>query len=456
MSDVPIPSYKTSCLAADEGSDYFYLIGSAAPGLLTVNYVPDIFAKTVRQQATDTNMDAWSPAAEKAAVKIMQFGTAQTWFSSFQGNTIQPATYANSPPSSNAPNSTVRVTFLSAKLLAWTGISADSDMFTMYTDFKYGPQGTQWAALSLRFGTGSSILFDYRLSTFPVSDPLLTLGTFAPANGGNSSGYTIVFDKNRQGMIYSTFACLSAIPAGDPLMTLSGQTPVGMNNIVLTKYAIPVTMASRGYILDRAQDNITTIIYSITPSEDPNLSQVKIVGGQTLPFSASMSAAALGSKIIVYSAPDGATPAELVKLNSDVNKNGGGFGPGYLQYEPGYVQYDHGYVTYDQGYTQCDQQQHQGHQFSPTFFPPPPTPVVSQDSDESYKPNASASSTNNPYISPSSYRDTMSFLPVSPESILTKTEVTSVTHGPQYVPSISVSPSNARSPQGISSISNSS
>jgi hypothetical protein len=68
MSDkiVPIPSYKTSCLAADEGSNYFYLIGSAAPGLLDVNYVPDIFAKTVRQQATISDMNAWSPAAEKA------------------------------------------------------------------------------------------------------------------------------------------------------------------------------------------------------------------------------------------------------------------------------------------------------------------------------------------------------------------------------------------------------
>lgn len=91
---------------------------------------------------------------------------------------------------------------------------------------------------------------------FPVDDPLLTLGTFAPANGGNSSGYTVVFDKNRQGMIYSTFASSSAIPAGDPLMTLSGQTLVGMNNIVLTKYAIPVTMASTGYILDRVSETI--------------------------------------------------------------------------------------------------------------------------------------------------------------------------------------------------------
>jgi hypothetical protein len=148
------------------------------------------------------------------------------------------------------------------------------------------------------------------------------------------------------------------------------------------------------------------------------------------------------------SAQKNADSAELVKLSSDENTNAGSFDPGYVQYGPGYVQYDHGYVPHDQGYGQGEQQ-HQGYQLSPTCFPPPPTPVVNQDSDMSNKVDATDSVTSNPYVSPTSYRDSISFPPVSPESILTKSEVSSTTHGPQYVPSAPVSPSNARSPQSI-------
>jgi hypothetical protein len=147
------------------------------------------------------------------------------------------------------------------------------------------------------------------------------------------------------------------------------------------------------------------------------------------------------------SAQKNANSAELAKLNSDENKNAG-FGAGYVQYDPGYIQYDHGYVPYDQGYVQYDQQQ-QGYPLSPTFFPPPPTPAVNQDLDESYKVDATDSATNNPYVSPTPYRDSISHLSESPESVLAASAKSSAIQGPQYVPNSTAAASDARSPQAV-------
>lgn len=129
--------------------------------------------------------------------------------------------------------------------------------------------------------------------------------------------------------------------------------------------------------------------------------------------------------------------AELAHLNSDETKTSG--------FDQGYVQYDHGYVQHNQGYIQYDQ----GYQHTPVFFPPPPTPT-NQGLDDSYKVDASASPTN-PYVSPTSYRESASRPVESPEILFSRSVKLPVSHGPQFIPNSSAAASDARSPQLVSS-----
>lgn len=95
----------------------------------------------------------------------------------------------------------------------------------------------------------------YDLSHFPTGDPLLALGTYTPSTGTTSSGYTVVFDKAGLGMAYITTGnSVTNDSSTVPSMTLSPGYAVNMNNIVITENAIPVTMSTTGYILDRVSN----------------------------------------------------------------------------------------------------------------------------------------------------------------------------------------------------------
>ncbi|KAF9536276.1 hypothetical protein EC957_011752 [Mortierella hygrophila] len=287
-----------------------------------------------------------------------------------------------------------------------------------------------------------------------------------------------------------------------PPVSLDPPMAISMNGIRLTTDAIPVTMETFGYILDKAA-NGSTVIYSINPGQSSTLNTV-YVSGPSLPFSNILTASSLNSGILTYSsngtvasfnvfdvnsgtwsgnglvsaavvdpnltsstsigaiiggvvggllvialaifffvrrrrqgAQKSANSAELARLNSDGAKTSG-FDQGYVQYDHGYVQYNEGYIQYDQGYQQ-----------TPTFFPPPPTPI-NQGADDSYKADAPASLTN-PYVSPTSYRESATHAVESPKSLFSRPVKLSVSHGPQYVPNSSIAASDARSPQLVSS-----
>ncbi|KAG0208387.1 hypothetical protein BGX33_006302 [Mortierella sp. NVP41] len=77
-----------------------------------------------------------------------------------------------------------------------------------------------------------------------------------------------------------------------------------MNWITLTKEAIPVTLTTTGYILDKALD-ASTVVYSINPNISTTLNRAP-QSGDTLCFSANMAAATLNKQVPTYSvSPEG-------------------------------------------------------------------------------------------------------------------------------------------------------
>ncbi|KAF9088629.1 hypothetical protein BGX29_000176 [Mortierella sp. GBA35] len=97
-----------------------------------------------------------------------------------------------------------------------------------------------------------------------------------------------------------------------------------MNSIRLSAEAVPVTMTTTGYILDKAPDG-STVVYSITPDISASLQRVSITGGSP-PFSASFAATALNKQIITYTPSVPGSPY----FNSFDTLTGTWSGPGLL------------------------------------------------------------------------------------------------------------------------------
>ncbi|KAG0056464.1 hypothetical protein BGZ89_002109 [Linnemannia elongata] len=421
----PIPVYNEACLATDSASNqtYFYLAGSPKPGTLTVHSFNN-WGSPAEPFANQTDANAWGIGHKKLC--FMQ-------------------------PNQLVPN-------------------------------------------------------PYKVSTNPIDidQALLAVGAYGSFNDSTSQGYTVVFGRSRAdrsisgaGQIFSTEGSLLPIlNANMTTVSLTAPVNVSMNGITLTENAIPVTMGKRAYILDKGSNNLT-VVYYIEPGTSSTLNLVDNAGG-SLPFSSILAASALYNGILTYSSSNNvatfnlfdvtentwrgngvvsnpksslSTPigaiiggvaggliaivlivffilrrrrqtaskasygVELVQLNSDENKTTG-TDQEYVQYDQGYVQYNQG--SYDQGY-----------QHPPSFIPPPPT-SINQGADDLYKVDAPSSPTN-PYVSPTSYRDSTSFPPASPESILAKSARSSVSQGPQYFPGGSVAVSEVRSPQTVPS-----
>ncbi|KAG0208389.1 hypothetical protein BGX33_006304 [Mortierella sp. NVP41] len=204
---VNIPKYQTACLAADEGNGV-YLIGFSSPRNLEVNFVPDIFSTTVKLVSKREDKPLYSVNAGKACF---------------------------THPQPEAETST------------------------------YDKSGSYWANLRLGFKINGDAMLWRNLTNYLTPDPLLALGTYAPSTGTVSKGYTIVFDKSMEGLAYPTTGNAANVSLSEPMMTLDAPVNVNMNNIVLSADAISVTMSGTGYILDKAKDSVSTVIYSITP-----------------------------------------------------------------------------------------------------------------------------------------------------------------------------------------------
>ncbi|KAF9323477.1 hypothetical protein BGZ91_003563 [Linnemannia elongata] len=472
-SNRPIPVYNQACIAADSSraQTSFYLAGSSQPGHLTVDYFNNFQSPPAPNPVADqTDQLAWDTNAKKLCF--------------------------------TRPNQQLTNPLPYPKLFAWTGKHEEHDMFVVATNITLSSKPNLWAGMRLDFINTAMNLLSLPGASNPIdsNQALLALGTYGSFNASTTQGYTTVFDKNGGGQIQSTAGNLqAAVGTNVPVVSLDPPMAVNMNGIRLTADAIPVTMENVGYILDKATNGSTTI-YSINPSQSNVLSTV-YVSGPSLPFSNILAASGLNSGILTYSsngtvasfsvfdvskgtwsgngllpaavvdpnstrigaiiggvvgglliialiifffvrrrrqgAQKSAENAELAHLNSDEIKTSG--------FDQGYVQYDHGYVQHNQGYIQYDQ----GYQHTPVFFPPPPTPT-NHGLDDSYKVDASASPTN-PYVSPTSYRESASRPVESPEILFSRSVKLPVSHGPQFIPNSSAAASDARSPQLVSS-----
>ncbi|KAF9099765.1 hypothetical protein BGX23_012159 [Mortierella sp. AD031] len=155
------------------------------------------------------------------------------------------------------------------------------------------------------FGNKIAMYMDPDMKNFPTKSPLLAVGTYSLSTGNSSQGFTIVFDTDNRGKIYSALGSSEPnVLRGVLALELGVPVDVDMNGIFLTKEAIPVTMTSTGYIPDKAPDG-STVVYSITPNVSTALNRVP-QSGNTLRFSPNMATAALKKQILTYSvSPEG-------------------------------------------------------------------------------------------------------------------------------------------------------
>ncbi|KAF9320058.1 hypothetical protein BGZ91_004810 [Linnemannia elongata] len=303
----PIPVYNQACLATDSTSTSpsFFLVGSSSPGSLEVNYVNNADATTVNRVATQNDQSAWSPNAAKLCyiypfattanpgLKIVQFGSGSTYIALAQtNNVISGADFFN------------MTGFPSSRLFGWSGRFQDYDMFTVVTkdtDSQTHKVG-MWAAFRMNFRQDGPSLLTYDMVHQPVDtdDAMLVVGTYGSYSGNTSQGYTIVFDKSSRGQIFSaTGNLLANLTNFVPTVALGIPTVVNMNGITLSPNAIPITMGSVAYILDK-EANGTTAIYTLNPSASSTLARIYKTG-DSLPFSINMAAAALNNQLLTYS-----------------------------------------------------------------------------------------------------------------------------------------------------------
>lgn len=99
----------------------------------------------------------------------------------------------------------------------------------------------------------------YNMTHYPVAvdNALLAVGTYGDSFDSTSHGYTIVFDNAGKGQIFTaTGNLLSTATNNIPTLTLGIPESVNMNEISLTDNAIPITMGTTAYILDKVPQGL--------------------------------------------------------------------------------------------------------------------------------------------------------------------------------------------------------
>ncbi|KAF9900216.1 hypothetical protein BX616_002653 [Lobosporangium transversale] len=329
-----IPAYLYACMAPAASSTSVYLAGVPASdeGRLEIYQInlANINSPTATFIANQTSSYYWSSAAPKACLAyngnkvstnnpmfIQQFG-AKSYFTNFYPNgTI------------DYPAHFPEIGFISSKLFSLSGSVGNLNWFAAMSNATSSLTRSPW--VGLRFNATSIVdsRRDYTLSSYPTLDPMLSVGTYIESSNTPAQGYSIVFDKSGEGVIYTTLATAGlSLTGADSTLALSNPRSVDTDGIALTNSAISLTMTGVGYILDKALDG-ATVLYSINPSQSNKLQYVSVPGNVPT-FSASMVAAAVGSRIITYSAGNNGA----VVFNSFDTASGAWSGPGLRKASP--------------------------------------------------------------------------------------------------------------------------
>ncbi|KAF9156963.1 hypothetical protein BG015_009336 [Linnemannia schmuckeri] len=294
-----VPLYTYPCLTSTASGDILLLgISPAAEGTLNVHKLDlsNLDSPVATLYATQTFTEEWTSKGPTACFPYSGNAASIAFFAQF--GSLSRFTNVRATSSIEPPIYYREVAFVSPKLFSFAGASGNFDFFHVYTNKTFPGTGSSWSGA--RFNATDSLysFHSYFTSQYPSALPSVSVGTFSP---GGTSGYSIVFDKAGAGMIFSTQLNQNSV-LGDPngsLITLAKTQDVDMSGIKLTDAAIPVTMNNVGYFLDKASDG-TTIVYSINPSQSPKLQALSITSDVPI-FSTVQSAAAVGSKIVIYS-----------------------------------------------------------------------------------------------------------------------------------------------------------
>ncbi|KAI1307283.1 hypothetical protein EDD11_004533 [Mortierella claussenii] len=326
-----IPAYSYPCLASDSSGSNIYLAGvsSSVSGQLQVYTIDltNINSPAATLLSSQTSTVFWSSSAPKACLSyagntastnnpflVQQFGPQNYFTNVFPNGTIEiPANFQG-------------IGFQSNKLYSLSGAVGGLNWVTAVANVSSITTNSPWTGL--RFNASSIVdsTRDFLLSAYPASNPLLSVGAYVASGNTPAQGYHIVFDKAGSGIVFTTLDSAAPIASSlDRVLTLSNPQSVDMSGNTLTNNAFSLTMASVGYILDRASDG-STVLYSINPSQSNKLQRVN-VSGNVPAFSTNMVGTAAGSKIVTY----GAANSGAVVFNSFDPAAGTWTGPGLVK-----------------------------------------------------------------------------------------------------------------------------
>ncbi|KAF8947722.1 hypothetical protein BGZ47_008094 [Haplosporangium gracile] len=305
-SSTVIPTFTNPCIASfiTKGSTQIYLAGvsDVSNGLLEVYIVDivDIQTPVSISAISSLNTLYWRNNAPKAcstypgdsnsntaALHVQQFGP----FTSYDAN-ILPSLVVE------VPSLFEGYSWVSPKNYAIVGDAGPFAFAVALTNQTTLATNSPWAGIRLNGTRGLDGTMNPKVLSYPVSTPLISLGTYTPNTVSPARGYLTVFDNAGSGKVYAATGYDKSNPLITDLLTLGIPQTVDMNNIKLTLDAIPVNIGTTGYILDKAADG-STVVYSINPGQS-NKMQVVTTTGDVLPFSANIVATSQSSQIITY------------------------------------------------------------------------------------------------------------------------------------------------------------
>ncbi|KAH7049738.1 hypothetical protein BKA57DRAFT_461113 [Linnemannia elongata] len=305
-STTVIPTFTNPCIASfvTKGSTQVYLAGvsDVTNGQLEVYTVDIVNIQTPVSTRVVSSLNAlyWKNNAPKAcstypgdtsastaALHFQQFGP----FTSYDSNILTSGVV-------ETPSRFDGYAWVSPKNYAIVGHAGPIAFAAALTNQTTLATSSPWVGIRLNGTSGLDGTMNAKLTSYPVSTPLLSLGTYTPSTVAPARGYLTVFDNAGSGRVYATTGYDKSNPLITDLLGLGISQTVDMNNIKLTPDAIAVNIGTAGYILDKATDG-TTIVYSINPGQSNKL-QVVTTTGDVLPFSANIAATSQNSQIITY------------------------------------------------------------------------------------------------------------------------------------------------------------
>ncbi|KAG0244760.1 hypothetical protein BGW41_006318 [Actinomortierella wolfii] len=248
-----LPLYQFPCIVPDTtSSNAVFLAGVTNERRLEINRVSlsNVNAPSNTLVMQHTNVSSLVPDVEKhcdifvgdfvsggAPFVISQFASAADIL--LEGSATVVRANGTIVPQENS-----FVRYTQPKLFSITGVSGKSLWYTAFAESPSDETGSAWFAIVIR-DDGSRSSYSYKLSTFPTSTPLLSVGTYTTSAFLPITGHLSVFDVDGRGVVY-TVSSRDYINNSTTIQTLSNPISINMNGIKLTPSAFPVTLGDKG------------------------------------------------------------------------------------------------------------------------------------------------------------------------------------------------------------------